>query len=128
MYAPIPRCIMKHNMCMYEKHICYLKPVFHCDAKPFTLGPGVGLDQQRHNFVLGIPTWWYLKLSKNVKICVTPTRNIKFALPPTQKPNASQWNIGCVGSPAVSPAVFLLRTVVDAKRVSMAKLNEKTPN
>ena len=21
-----------------------LKPIFHCDAKPFTLGPGVGLD------------------------------------------------------------------------------------
>ena len=38
-------------------------------------------------------------LSKNAKICLTPTRNIKFAFPPTQTPNANQWNIGCIGSP-----------------------------
>ena len=62
-----------------------LKPIFHCDAKPFTLGTGVGLDPQHHNFALPIPTCWYLK-----------TR--KFALPPTPNPNASQWNIGCIGS------------------------------
>ena len=29
-----------------------LKPIFHCDAKPFALGPCVGLDP------LGIPTCW----------------------------------------------------------------------
>ena len=45
---------------------------------PFALGPRVGLDPQRHNFVLGI---------------------LKFALPPTPTPNASRWNIGGVGSP-----------------------------
>ena len=27
-----------------------------------------------------------------------PTPNLKFALPPTPVPNASQWNIGGVGS------------------------------
>ena len=27
-----------------------LKPIFHCDAKPLALGPGVGLDPQRHTF------------------------------------------------------------------------------
>ena len=27
-----------------------LKPIFHCDAKPFALGTGVGLDPQRHTF------------------------------------------------------------------------------
>ena len=37
--------------------------------------------------------------SKNAKICVTPMPNLKFALPPTPNPNASQWNKGCVGSP-----------------------------
>ena len=30
-----------------------VEPIFHCDAKPFALGPGVGLDPQRHNFALG---------------------------------------------------------------------------
>ena len=32
------------------------------------------------------------------KLALTPTPNLKFALPQTQNPNASQWNIGCVGS------------------------------
>ena len=63
-----------------------LKPIFHCDAKPFALGPCVGLDPQRHNFALGIPTCWYLK-------------TLKFGLPPTLTPNTSRWNIGGVGSP-----------------------------
>ena len=45
-----------------------LKPIFHCDAKPFALGPGVGLDPQRHNFALKIPT---------LKFALPPTRNIK---------------------------------------------------
>ena len=33
-----------------------LKPIFHCDAKPLVLGPGVGLDSQHQNFALPIPT------------------------------------------------------------------------
>ena len=37
------------------------------------------------NFEMGVPTCWYLKM-------------LKFAFPPTRNPNASQWNIGCVGS------------------------------
>ena len=28
----------------------HVKPIFHCDAKPFALGTGVGLDPQRHTF------------------------------------------------------------------------------
>ena len=36
-------------------------------------------------------------VSKSAKI-LPPTPNLKFALPPTQNPNISQWNIGCVGS------------------------------
>ena len=28
----------------------YLKPIFHCDAKPFALGTGIGLDPQCHTF------------------------------------------------------------------------------
>ena len=41
-------------------------------SKSFALGPGVGLDPQRHNFTSGIPTCWYLK-------------TLKFALPQTRK-------------------------------------------
>ena len=72
---------------MMEQLPCILIPIFHCDAKPFALGPRVGLDPQRHNFALGIPT-------------------LKFALPPTGTLNASsQWTIGCVGSPGVGARV-----------------------
>ena len=38
-------------------------------------------------------------VSKNVKICITLTPNLKFALPPTRNPNASLWKIGGIGSP-----------------------------
>ena len=68
------------------------KPIFHCDAKPFALGPRVGLDPKHHNFALRIPTCWYLKM---LKFALPTTRTLKFALPP----NASRWNIGGVGSP-----------------------------
>ena len=66
-----------------------MKPIFHCDAKPFALGPG-------HNFALPIPTCWYLKM---LKFALPSTLMLKFALPPMPTPNASQLNIGCVGSP-----------------------------
>ena len=32
-------------------------------------------------------------------------RTLKFVLPPIRNPNASQWNIGCVGSPGVGARV-----------------------
>ena len=63
--------------------VSILKPRFHCDAKPLALGPGVGLDPQRHNFVLGIPTCWYLK---NAKICFTPNAKPKICVSPNAKP------------------------------------------
>ena len=53
------------------------------------------LTPQRHNFALGIPTCWHLRM---LKFALPPTPNIKFAFPSTQNPNASQWNIGCVDS------------------------------
>ena len=79
-----------------------VKPMFHCDAKPLALGPGIGLDPQRHNFALGIPTRWYLKTRK---FALPPTPNLKFEFLPTQNPNASQWNIGCIGSSGVGACV-----------------------
>ena len=79
-----------------------LRPIFHCDAKKVALGPGVGLAPQRHYFVLGIPTCWYLKMKE---FAFPTTQNIKFAFPPTQNPNSSQWNIGCIGSLALGLCV-----------------------
>ena len=72
-------------------HTCF-KPIFHCDAKPFTSGPGVGSDPQHHNFALEIPICWYLK-------------TLKLVLPPTPTPNASRWIIGGVGSPTQNSRV-----------------------
>ena len=55
-------------------------------------------------------------VSENAKICISPdakhkicvspdAKNVKFAFPPTKNPNASQWNIGCVGSLALGLCV-----------------------
>ena len=41
------------------------------------------------NFTLEIPT---------LEFALAPMRILKVALPPTRKPNPSQWNIGCIGS------------------------------
>ena len=65
-------------------HSGRLKPIFHCNAKPFALGPRVDLDSERHNFILGIPTCWYLKF---IKFALPPTLTLKLALPPTPTPN-----------------------------------------
>ena len=70
-----------------------IEPIFHYDAKPFVLGPRIGLETQRHNFTLAIPTCWYLK-------------TLKFALPPTPTPNTCRWNIGGIGSPMQNSRVY----------------------
>ena len=36
-----------------------------------------------------------------------PTPNLKFALPPTPTPDASQWNIGGIGSSGVGHVYFM---------------------
>ena len=76
-----------------QKHC---KPIFHSDARPLALGPCVGLNPQRNDFVLPIPTCWYLK---TLKFALPSTPILKFVLPPMQNPSVSQWNIGCIGSP-----------------------------
>ena len=52
-----------------------LKPIFHCNAKPFALGT-FALPNAKDTNMLG---------------------NAHFSRHPMQNPNASQWNIGCVG-------------------------------
>ena len=47
--------------------------------------------------------WRYLML----KFALHPTPNLKFVLPPTPTPDASQWNIGGVGSSGVGHVYFM---------------------
>ena len=56
--------ISQKDLTCHDELVLTHKPIFHCNAKPFALGPRVGLDPQRHNFALGIPTCWYLKTLK----------------------------------------------------------------
>ena len=77
-----------------QKSLVILKPIFQQNAKYLASGAGVGQCPRRQNFGLGIPTCWYLKCG-NLRF---PTPNLEFALAPTPNPDASQWNIGCVGS------------------------------
>ena len=65
-----------------------LKPIFHCNENYLASGVGVGQCPQHQYFAFGIPTCCILE----------PTQTLKFALPPTPNPNASQWNIGVVGT------------------------------
>ena len=70
-------------MLQNEHYYTRVKPIFLCEAKPFTLGTSVGLDPERQNFALPIPTCWYLK-SKN--ICVTPNAKHKICVTPNANP------------------------------------------
>ena len=83
-----------HRRLVPERRSKQVKPIFHCDAKPFCVRNTNGL------------------ISKIIKICVTPTRISKFALPPTGNPNESRWNIGYVGlqtqNSCVGPVLFML--------------------
>ena len=60
-------------------------------------------------------------VSKNVKICVTPNAKPKISV----TPNASQGNIGCVGSPGVGACVghvhFMLIVSLSFALVSQRK-------
>ena len=42
--------VLALHCCLLNCQILQLKPIFHCDAKPLALGPGVRLDPQCHTF------------------------------------------------------------------------------
>ena len=44
-------------------------------------------------------------VSENAKMCVSPDAKHKICVSPMQNPNASEWNIGCVGSLALGLCV-----------------------
>ena len=77
-------------MVIFVNMRCF-KPIFHCDTKYLASGVGprqcLGCWRYQH---VGI-FWRYLTL--------------KFALAPTPNPDASQWNIGGVGSSAIGAGV-----------------------
>ena len=63
-------------------------------------------------------------VSENVK---PPTPNLKFALAPTPNPNASQWNIGGVGSSGVGHVHFMYISccLCNFFRVGNAKISRR---
>ena len=66
------------------------KPLFHCDAKPFALGTFASPNAKDSTFAL--PN------TKNTNMLVSlALGDANFVRHLTQIPNASQWNIGCVG-------------------------------
>ena len=89
-----------------------LNSIFHVYLVKLSLYSTATQNYWRWDFALGQPPNSKIRVGntnmlvcKNAKICVTPTRNIKFGLPPTQTPNASQWNIVWVGSPGIGSHV-----------------------
>ena len=74
------------------------------------------------NFALGIPTCWYLKM---LKLALPSMQILKFAFDPTRNTNASQWNIGCVGSPKlfshVGHVLFMLFVLISFVLVTQRK-------
>ena len=66
----------------------YIKPIFHCNAKPFVLGTFASPYTKDNTFAL--PN------AKNTNMLVSlALGDTNFSRYLTQ--NASQWNIGCVG-------------------------------
>ena len=86
-----------------------LKPIFHCDTKYLASGVRVGQCTRRQNFALPNAKYTnmlvYFALDDAHFFAFHPTRNLKVAFYPTRNPNASQWNIGCIGSLALGLCV-----------------------
>ena len=91
---PLVRSILNTIIRGLFYEIVAFRLIFHQNAKYLVSGAGVGQCPLRQTFALKIPTCWYLKC-ENLRY---PMPNLKFALAPTPNSDASQWNIGCVGS------------------------------
>ena len=91
---------------MIEKHFQWTKAYIPLQRKI----PGVGgwrwAMPPTPDFCVGdtnmLVSW---SQRKPFKFALAPTQNLKFALAPTPTPDASQWNIGCVGSLALGLCV-----------------------
>ena len=94
-YARLPNCLMKLIISLYSliKRIAKEKFRILHHPKHYSLYSTATQNTcpQRQNFALEIPTCWYI-------LALPLTPNLKFALSTTPTPDASQWNIGGVGS------------------------------
>ena len=88
-------CVHKTLVERYRSASMRYKPIFHCDA----LGTGVGLDPQRHTFA--VPN------AKYINMLVYFDLTLECALALTPSPDASQWNIGGVGSSGIGHVYFM---------------------
>ena len=61
--------IFKEYFYHHRFKVFTVKPIFHCDAKCLASRVGVGQCPRRQNFVLEIPTCWYILALPNAKIC-----------------------------------------------------------
>ena len=117
---------------MYLQYVCYLnpvkthnvnivtewriKPIFHCNTKPLVLAPRIGLDTQHVEFVLPIPTCWYLKsLADTVgppntsQYCLTWINNAqREPIMTNASPNTSKWNTACASWVCAGHVHFML--------------------
>ena len=87
-------------MCMCVRCLI-LKPIFHQNAKYLASGTFASPNAKGSTSAspnARIPTCWYI-----LALPLTPI--LKFALPPTPIPDASQWNIGGVGLSGVGAGV-----------------------
>ena len=90
------QCLLKCIVCYHSSMRLILYPLsLYSTATQNYWRCGQREPPPTRKFALAIPICWYLK---TLKLALPPMRNIKFALHPTQNPNRSQWNIGCVGS------------------------------
>ena len=96
---------LRYNPQSVSKYADVLKPIFHCDAKYLASGVGVEQCTRRQNFVLPNAKYTNMLVYFALGDAHFPTRNLKVAFYPTRNPNASQWNIGCVGSLALGLCV-----------------------
>ena len=75
-------------------HSITLEPLFHWDEKHLRWVLSLA-ETPNAKFCIRNTN---MLVSKNAKICVIPNANFEICVSPNAKPNATQWNVGCVES------------------------------
>ena len=95
-----------YNVLFQSHHIfAHLKPIFHQNTKYLASGVGVGHCTRHQNFELPNTKYTnmlvYFAIADAIFLCSrrqTPDAKPKICVSPDANPDASQWNIGGVGS------------------------------